>query len=1040
VALLAAAAAAAERPLREMGLLPEPAGTLMGWESGGEMIQLPPAGELLVQKVRPADCRVVMGFSHAPIDGRVDSWGYNGVVNEYNDSQGYAVAQWNNPPLYELVPDPMVRIKLADKGGFNYLVVRGGFIGAIYRDADAPSGPGNGTPIAVLTEPEISQGPRGVPHYKFWRIAFPEVVRTEQVGFLRRLNLLADVSFYRVGEAAVPRAYSGTMEFAVGEPVADVTALGPDFIRLKCEDPAEQHPSNFERRFFRKGDRAVYLLKGGGEGRAVDLKGEISSDQSQQVHFLTEPLPAGTAIGGVRFDLGLKGPSEDNYVMLTVQDPLVGNQELMRFDARVGKAERIRVLLDVPAQVMAEGRRFWITLSSRQGGQLTPDSKITLLTLPAGPARAEYLADRLLLLKGYHNVMSEARPWSQQATPWGTKFLTEFDGKRWAIQRVRPQLMDLYRTVEHLHALAPEHPIISGQYHRWLVRDPKKAEEIEKAELPAIPGVPRWAQLMDRAARQIAEIPEWWIRNRMAPNGELGGGYSDDTDMVGWWTPSMMLDSEGFAPVARDCMKRIAAGVLQHNLRDGVNLRVTDPLHAYEEGQNILSQMPLAFYGHPLYVEWLMTSVRTCDKWMLRTPEGALKWRVADFGWPVAQDPPKVVPAKVSGNADLMLHPHLMLAWYNGNPGVVERIAAYSKGMPAGDTGAERAYGGGSSVRFAAYWLTGDTAHLCFPQKTEKGDYGDTWQWFKRQPDAAALAPEARTQPWWPAYVQKSETNTATGHWAWAVKPRRDILVKSLENVLYAGPEMAGVERFRYMWTGAELFTDRIFLPVQPVAQPMLGGYTVRNKMWPSYAVSYEGLGKDFAALVLEQGRDKLKVVMVNLRDQPRQGVLRVWQLDHGRYELIIGPDADDDGHIDAMESARTLELARMEAVPVTLPPRRLTVYEFKQVAKLDDLCARADLAVCDEEVTRDGDAVKVVVHNIGSKAAAKFSVALVDEKGAPVASAESAGLEAPVDLLPRTAVVTLRAAAKAARVVVDPQGAVPEITRLNNSAAVPPK
>lgn len=220
----------------------------------------------------------------------------------------------------------------------------------------------------------------------------------------------------------------------------------------------------------------------------------------------------------------------------------------------------------------------------------------------------------------------------------------------------------------------------------------------------------------------------------------------------------------------------------------------------------------------------------------------------------------------------------------------------------------------------------------------------------------------------------------------------------------------------------------------------MLGGYTVRNKMWPAYAVSYEGLGKDFAALVLEQGRDKLKVVMVNLRDQPRQGALRVWQLDHGRYELMTGPDANDDGQIDAMESARTLELARMDAVPVSLPPRRPTVYEFKQVEKLDDIYARADLAICDEEVARDGGNVKVVVHNIGSAPAPKFTVALLDAKGAVLSSVDAAAIEAPVDLMPRTLALTLSMNPNAVRVAVDPAGTVREITRLNNTAAIPAK
>ena len=76
----------------------------------------------------------------------------------------------------------------------------------------------------------------------------------------------------------------------------------------------------------------------------------------------------------------------------------------------------------------------------------------------------------------------------------------------------------------------------------------------------------------------------------------------------------------------------------------------------------------------------------------------------------------------------------------------------------------------------------------------------------------------------------------------------------------------------------------------------MLGGYTARNKLWPAYAAHYEGLSGDFAALVLAQGRDKLKVVMVNLAETARTGSMVVWQLEHGEYELKSGPDADDDG------------------------------------------------------------------------------------------------------------------------------------------------
>jgi len=1052
--LLAGAALAQRVGRREMGLLAEPKGCLMGWD-GGELLTLPPTGELTVQKARPADCQVVLGFSHAPIDGRIDTL-YHGIVNEYNNSQNYRVNAWVLNPLYEFVRDPMVRVRLADAAGFNYMLIRGGFIGSIYRDADSPMGPGNGRLIAELTEREVSANPQGVAHYKVWRLHFPEAVKTDWIGFLRKSNLLADVSFYRVGDAATPRSYAGSTVLRIGEAIPDPVAIPPsagpprvpsarprsddtktavfstpyglDFARLPCVVPGRQHVSTFERRFFRPGDREVRrLVPDEAGGTAISLRPE------QQIHFLTDPLPAGAAIGAVRFDLGLRGVSPRNCVTLAVQDPLIGGREIMRFDARVGKAERTRLLFDFPAQIVAEGRRFWITFASQEGGQLLADSRISLLAVAPDVAREEYLASRMLLLRGNFSALSEGRSWKH--TGGSVKWLRQYDGSRWSIQKNRPHLIELYSMLEHMVSLAPDDPILTGQYYPWLVRSRKTP--YQPPALPDIEGVPRWAQLMDRAARWVAEIPKWWIRNRMAPSGELGGAYNDDTCMVADWTPSILMDSEGFAPIARHCMMLMSAGVLQHTLYAGVNRSLTDPLHAYEEGMNLMSQMPLVFYGDPRYIEWLMTSIRTCDKWMYRTPQGSLKWRVSRFGWRTAKNPPKEIPPNVSGDADLMLNPHLTLAWYNGNPNAIQRIVDYTEGMP--DPYRPRAYNGGGSVHIAAYWFTGDPKHLHFPKKTAKGDYayGDLWAWFKRQPDATALAPEAREQPWWPQWERFYRNRAdSRGDMAWAVRPDRGVLAKSLEHVLWGLPEAAGVERFFYMKTMAQPFTDRVSLPVAPLAQAMLGGYTLRNKFWPAYALSYEGLGGDFAAIVLDHGRDRLKVVMINLREGPREGAFRVWQLDHGRYELKVGPDLNDDGELDSVESVRTLELARMDAVPVNLPPRRLTVYELRLVEKLDDLYTRADLAMSVEDVVQEDGKLKLTVHNIGGRAARDILVAAVDGSGKVLETATIAELEAPLDLLPKVATLELPAA-NAANILIDPEVRIPEITRLNNAVPV---
>jgi len=233
------------------------------------------------------------------------------------------------------------------------------------------------------------------------------------------------------------------------------------------------------------------------------------------------------------------------------------------------------------------------------------------------------------------------------------------------------------------------------------------------------------------------------------------------------------------------------------------------------------------------------------------------------------------------------------------------------------------------------------------------------------------------------------------------------------------------------------MFTDRIFLPTDVVGQAMLGGCTVRNRIFPAYAVSYENLGGDFAGLVLEQGADRLTLLLVNLADRPRDGAFRVWQLDHGHYALRIGPDADDDGRMEAVEREETLELARLDRVPIRLPPRRPTLVTLRQVARLDDLYARADPAIGPDDLVRTNGALAVTVHNLGAAAASNLVVAALDREGREQDRAVIPVLPAPLDRRPKTAIVRLPATGIAS-IVLDPDRAVPDLTRDNNRASIP--
>jgi hypothetical protein len=80
---------------------------------------------------------------------------------------------------------------------------------------------------------------------------------------------------------------------------------------------------------------------------------------------------------------------------------------------------------------------------------------------------------------------------------------------------------------------------------------------------------------------------------------------------------------------------------------------------------------------------------------------------------------------------------------------------------------------------------------------------------------------------------------------------------------------------------------------------------------------------------------------------------------------------------------------------------------------------------------------VTVTVHSLGAADAPATTLALMDANGKVFATVAVQALKAPLDLMPKTAAVTLTiplgASMKNGSVVVDPDATTREITRLNN-------
>ena len=104
---------------------------------------------------------------------------------------------------------------------------------------------------------------------------------------------------------------------------------------------------------------------------------------------------------------------------------------------------------------------------------------------------------------------------------------------------------------------------------------------------------------------------------------------------------------------------------------------------------------------------------------------------------------------------------------------------------------------------------------------------------------------------------------------------------------------------------------------------------------------------------------------------------------------------------------------------------------------------SRPDLGIDPEDVTIAGRRVSVKVHSLAAIDAPAANVVLRDAHSKILGVTKTPELKAPTDLVPKSAVVTLRVPANAAlagaTVTIESTGSVPETTLMNNTVRLQP-
>jgi hypothetical protein len=731
---------------------------------------------------------------------------------------------------------------------------------------------------------------------------------------------------------------------------------------------------------------------------------------------------------------------------IQIKDPIWPARDLMDVSVSVKPGKARTLWLDTRDRILPADRSLYLTIAGAGGdfGATSLDgTRIRLVFKPRAEALKEHIADRVSQLKDNYAFFVEEHT--------NTRKLARFER--------------FVREVDDVLRVDPDN-VVARSY--WAEVNPEAGWPA--VMLPTPPkGVPAWAFYQVEDLKQVRKFVDWWIDNRQVPYGDLGGGISDDVDLLEQW-PGLALMGDEPEKIHLSVDRLADAVDKNHMITNGLGTIKTDQLHSYEEGINVRSEDMYVAGGDPKVVERLMQTARAYPRLTETNAQGLTHIVTSYFsGTDVVRE----------GNwgwskpySYLILHPGILLVDYNGNPAVKKLVLAladsylaHGKQDASGkwafpgeinsgtdqSRGELRAETNGVVAPLQLFWAawrwTGDTKYLRpLESIIAPGDHdalrrlnanvidelGKRETWGRdMQADAAAGKGDERNEDG--ATFLNFDRFIAwqnTGDKSWLEALYKDEVTTALQRMDMVTKDAWWIDR-------VEIFSDLL-------QRSRLGGMALRrNQIFPGNLVSWHfGAPRDaesVAVLLRDATPKSFRVVAYNLSNKPVAATITGAEILPGQWRLAQGIDTNGDDRVDGATQSREQFFAQHVPVSVTLASHKTSVIEFSLLAPAPPPSARADVGVGPEDIHQTADGIDVTVHSLGAADAPAGTLTLENAKGRAIASAATPPLPAPLDLEPKTAVVHLDVprGAKPSRIRVSLNG-TPEITLENNSVPFP--
>ena len=993
--------------------------------------------------------------------GRVGTWA--NAVRQVAPLQGRAVKKEGNevfdgklgngwPPLYNYQFNNGNGLHVELPEPYDLMTIEGRFAGRVYAQHMLTE---EGKTLLSLDAAHFATDVRFPrPRPAGWLSFFKAVM--EDKGDLPDKELvtesrICELGFFRTGAHQLDGATSQVYYVGPLDPSAGAQAPGPELLGR-----------------YGPGDRATSVL---GTAPQAGASAGQTLPALRYHHLLIPASHEDVPLCGLRLAWHLLGDLDDNALDITVHDPLQPGRRIFHLDFALhetaspqSEANKPRILdmtLDLSDRLVPAGHPLWISFCFKRDVALlwggASHSRVELLVGSTEEVLPEYVRTELAFVKNRFREMSEPRPWGAHEHP-------ELD-----LPQFSREARELFVPLTHLWTLQPDHPKVRALW-LWTHKDFEDAGPVEPLPVPGCDNAPRWPLLQRELFELCTGLLYWWIDNRQTPNGEFGDAWGDDTDLCQNFAKLALIRDPGAR--LRGAVKLVADGVYKAGLiKNGINARATDTLHAYEDGVNAQPVMALIDYGNPIYLERMMEAAKTVEEHLTGINEhGRRRFRSWYFGADEVRTKGQY-GADHPGNA-LFCHPALFLSFYSRQPRALKFLREWADGWLQLY---ERDLAQG--LEYPSRTLFDDTQVISRDSKVRGYGYVDLYPALYRMTDEPRYQETVRfwTNP--RAFMRGANYLPALEIIDWE-KHRQELIdwareaatslpriaeddmgltarhrlveweVTGNEQAAYEALE-ACVRKLRLTFdahTWAEPINDRVWLPDHPMIVMMQGDMSdERNQLYPRHYVSYEGLS-DFGAWVREKSDQHVRLWLYSFAPRAEEGVIRVWRTPLGQYRVTIGCDANADGKPDAGGDTRELTLHRFAGVPLTLPPRQLIAVDIALVEKSqEDFWARADLAVTSDHAqwSDDRDALTVVLHNVGNGAARNVLVRLTDARRKTLAECTVPTIEAPLDLVPRRVSVTFTGLKGGVprggtiQVQADPGNALPELNEDNNTSPI---